>query len=562
MKKGITLTQKLLIFVSIFFILATLDSWFFLYGIKGFNIYAEINHTLNSIKNNIVELEYVLDIYVIGGYYEGVDGTEGIYDKADSIDKQIGSLKGLSDIESIMDDPMMYTDYKTIISDWNFVKEKTALITATISKENAFLIHNDIDLKTFLIKEQLDRIGKFIADKRAKVSSNIHLMVIKGLLLSVFIALVGLYIFYYKVIKPIKDMAATAMKIRGGDLSVRFKAVTTNDEVGILANTLNNMADAVNEAHTMLEKKISDKTRELETKTRELVSLNRIANSIGRTFSHDEILNIAMNELLLISAASAGWMYISEPRNSNNKGQRLILKAHRGLPDSFLREFKELALEDITMGQTMRGNGYIFVDVKDINYKFRTFLEDIGAKSLCIIPITYVNNIVGVINLVCNEDDSVVKGHCMFAEAVAGEVAIALENINLFQKERKSKQFMEKLIHQSPISVEVFDKNGLCIMINSAYKRLFGIQDETRIVGRYNIFKDNVLEEGGYMSTVNKVLRGESVDMEIEYDISKVLHIQVAGKPKKLKIKMFPILDNDGSITNMVIMREPRYTQP
>ncbi|MBI3756077.1 MAG: GAF domain-containing protein [Deltaproteobacteria bacterium] len=337
-----------------------------------------------------------------------------------------------------------------------------------------------------------------------------------------------------------------------GNLNLRF-ATDSADEMDVLAATLNKMVDAVSEKHTILSQKISDKTKEIELRTKELIILNKIANSIGRTFSHDDVLNLAMNEVMLMAGADAGWIYL---RQSNSDEAKLYLKIHRGLPYSFLKELKEINLEEAAMGQPIMDRKHLLVQVSEINSKYRQFLEEMGIKTLCVMPIIYAENIIGVINLACKGENSFSNTHCIFGEALADELAVAIEYINAFQNERRSKQFIDKVIYQFPISTAVVDKDGTCVILNAACKKLFGIEDN-QIVGKYNLFKDNVLEEQGYIPIINRVLKGESVDdMEIEYDMSKAQHIQIQGRPKKVKLKAFPIFDNNGSVINIVLMYE------
>src|SRR3970282_2745573 len=85
MKKTIPITLKLLIFVSIFFILAIANSWLFLNSIKEFKKYAEINNVLFSIKTDIVALEYMLDVFVIGGDFEKGGCSEGVNFKPNGV---------------------------------------------------------------------------------------------------------------------------------------------------------------------------------------------------------------------------------------------------------------------------------------------------------------------------------------------------------------------------------------------------------------------------------------------------------------------------------------------
>jgi PAS domain S-box-containing protein len=563
MKRTLSVTRKFLIFISIFFILAVVYSWFFISSIKGLDKYANISKPLTSIKGDIVILEYRLDIFVIGGDFQKHYGTEGLNEQVANINKALEQMNGLPDSTIFNSNPMLSGDYKALINDWNFVMEKIRGLKNVASKEEVFLIHNDVDLKLFLIIGQLERLIQFLDARKANEFSNLDSRIIYSLLSSVVITLIASYLFYRSAIRPINYMASTAKKMAAGDLKVRLKAVS-HDEIGVLASTFNKMADDMNEAHATLEKNVSNKTMELEQRTNELTAMNRVASAMGRTLAKEEIAGIALDELIFATKADAGWVYLIKQNNDAGSETKLHLEVHRGLHPSFLKEAREVRLEDGgIIGKPIKEKKHLLISISEVDSRFRRHLENMGFQMVCILPIIHADGVIGLINLASKKPDCFSNNEtilCIFAESIAKEMANAVEYINLFQKEFRSRQFMERIVYQSPVSMVVFDKTGTCVMINPAYRRLFGIGRDDQVLGKYNIFKDNVLEEKGYNQMIRKVWEGETVELETEYDISKVGHIHPPqadeGRPKKLRIRVFPIIDNDGSISNMVAMHE------
>jgi signal transduction histidine kinase len=72
-----------------------------------------------------------------------------------------------------------------------------------------------------------------------------------------------------RLVRPIESIQAAATKIGSGALDQRIE-VTTNDELGALAEEFNRMAAQLQESYAGLESKVQDRTQELATALREL----------------------------------------------------------------------------------------------------------------------------------------------------------------------------------------------------------------------------------------------------------------------------------------------------
>jgi signal transduction histidine kinase len=93
-------------------------------------------------------------------------------------------------------------------------------------------------------------------------------MAIAGLLLAIVGALAALLI-SRRITAPLKEMTLAAERMSSGDYSRR---VTTarSDELGVLAQSFNSMAQQVDESTAKLENRVKERTRDLETALNEL----------------------------------------------------------------------------------------------------------------------------------------------------------------------------------------------------------------------------------------------------------------------------------------------------
>ena len=119
---------------------------------------------------------------------------------------------------------------------------------------------------------------------------------------------------------------------------------------------------------------------------------------------------------------------------------------------------------------------------------------------------------------------------------------------------RTSESFLNNVINQSPYPMWISDDNGTLIRINQACLNLLHVTED-EVVGKYNIFKDNIVEKQGLMPLVKQVFEaGETKHFELKYNSSQLKYIQLARYSSViLDVTIFPIKDPRGKITNAII---------
>ena len=119
---------------------------------------------------------------------------------------------------------------------------------------------------------------------------------------------------------------------------------------------------------------------------------------------------------------------------------------------------------------------------------------------------------------------------------------------------RTSEAFLEAIIEHSPHSMWVSDDRGVLIRMNQACRDMLHVADED-LVGQYNIFEDNIVEQQGAMPLVKRVFeQGERVWFTIRYDSSQLRPLRLRGVTQViLEVTISPVLDAQKRVIHAII---------
>lgn len=114
--------------------------------------------------------------------------------------------------------------------------------------------------------------------------------------------------------------------------------------------------------------------------------------------------------------------------------------------------------------------------------------------------------------------------------------------------------FMNKIIESSAISTWIADKNGTAIRTNQACLDLFGATED-EVIGKYNIFKDTVVERNGFMPGIRNAFdKGITANILLDYNLGEVDHVKVKNATHKIVNSIFtPVLNTDGEVMNVIV---------
>jgi signal transduction histidine kinase len=155
--------------------------------------------------------------------------------------------------------------------------------------------------KSWIIGMTIRDHDRAIACLNLKVSKSHTSRVTRGLVLrnlvltlaSLALVVLVIHVFFLKRVRgPVKEMIRVMEAAEGGQLNVRAGAVS-DDEIGQLANHLNQMLTRIENFNTELGRKVEEATAELARRNEELARINQELFETQRTLARSERLAVA-----------------------------------------------------------------------------------------------------------------------------------------------------------------------------------------------------------------------------------------------------------------------------
>jgi putative methionine-R-sulfoxide reductase with GAF domain len=224
---------------------------------------------------------------------------------------------------------------------------------------------------------------------------------------------------------PLEHLTQTAHKIASGDLNVRAE-VHTRDEIGVLATTFNRMTGQLRDSIALLEQRVAERTRALETSaevSRRLSALldqgqlaaqvvEQVQSAFGYYHSHIYLVDEANRSLALAGG-------------TGEAGREMLASGYkipwgRGL-----------------VGRAAATNAAVIVsDVsQDEDWLPNPLLPE--TRSEIAIPIAVAEGVLGVLDVQHNVVGGLDQGDADLLGSIAGQVAIALQNTRVFAETRQ-----------------------------------------------------------------------------------------------------------------------------
>ena len=191
----------------------------------------------------------------------------------------------------------------------------------------------------------------------------------------------------------------------------------------------------------------------------------------------------------------------------------------------------------------------------------------IGYTSVMVVPLTVQGETIGTITFVSAESRKhYTRSDLTLAEDLARRAAIAIENARLYaraQQEIAERRRMEDqlrvsevrfraLIDQSPLSIQIFDRDGNCVHANAAWGRLWGIERSLAI--GYNIFGDEQIRSKGLLPHLQRAFLGETLWLPaIYYDPPEGGR---EGRGRWVRAFLYAIRNDAGDVHEVVLKLE------
>ncbi|VAW39145.1 hypothetical protein MNBD_DELTA02-833 [hydrothermal vent metagenome] len=538
-------THKFIFLVIFFIMLFVGNVWLLHNKTQGVELFDELNHRLSVLTTDIVRLEYVLDISVITKNYEDKRGG-AITTDIDNIDKSFKDL-ARPDYAGLFKGEMEFIDVRdSMIADWKDIYSELKRLNKVRTEEELMLIHNVVDMNTFILSENSSRLKGFVQERK-----NIELerradMLLLALGLSFLAAFAAILFFFIKMVFPFERFFGEVITFlkngARGKMSENFPGDLRKVSHEINVACEKNMISVLN-----TDRRLKQLETEVCAKVGKLNALNSVAMMLASSLSQYEIFMVAVSEVLSAVGAEAGMVYIKE-------GDMLKLKVSKGFSETFFYKAEDVPLGEKFAGSELAREPVVFMSLDrypEGNLKEVLLAE--GIRSVVSTPILNENNVVGFFDIAFKGEELDMDRHLAFLKAISSNIGVAVGYSQLFSREHENSTFLERVIQQIPFGLAVFDVDGLCVMANSAFKNLVGGDLNTDFVGNYNIFSDDEFVRQGLSTFVKNSYNGRIMNFGAEYKSSYLGVERVAS----FKIMSFPLYDAAGNIKQVALCFDP-----
>lgn len=117
---------------------------------------------------------------------------------------------------------------------------------------------------------------------------------------------------------------------------------------------------------------------------------------------------------------------------------------------------------------------------------------------------------------------------------------------------RQSEKVLQDIISKNPMSIQIIDKEGFTLLVNSAHTTLFGAVPPNS----YSVFTDPSLHEKGFTEHLTRAKTGQVVLFpDFYYNVHDIFP-ELADVPVWIRMIIFPLYDQQGIPERFVLMHE------
>ncbi len=250
------------------------------------------------------------------------------------------------------------------------------------------------------------------------------------LIVAVLVGVAGFF-FSQTLSGPVVRLTQTAEKIAGGDFNVQAQ-VESGDEIGTLAGTFNRMTQQLRDFIGTLESRVTERTRNLE-----------LAAEVGRTVSQVRALDVMLTEAaelirkqfdlyyVQVYLTNPSQTYLNLQAGTGQVGAELLERNHR-LPFNISSINGRAAVEKKTV---------VISDTKSsATFKPNPLLPN--TRSEMAVPLLIGEKVVGVLDIQ-SENAGSLQDILPAFEALAGQLAIAIQNANFLAETEQARAVVE-----------------------------------------------------------------------------------------------------------------------
>ncbi|ACV26759.1 ATP-binding protein [Kangiella koreensis] len=170
----------------------------------------------------------------------------------------------------------------------------------------------------------IDRLVSILQSESEKKIRVLRMIQGSALFLTLLTAFIALYRINRSIVQPMNNLVAAAKEASKGNFNVRVSDIS-NDEIGLLGTTFNEMSTRLQIIHNHLEEKVQEKTTKLERSNKSLELLYQTSHNLVRANSRRDFENLLAQ---VEQTIGDGQVILCLDQKVQNSHQRIPISQH------------------------------------------------------------------------------------------------------------------------------------------------------------------------------------------------------------------------------------------
>ena len=302
-----------------------------------------------------------------------------------------------------------------------------------------------------------------VSEVYAKLNASIlrtGLLLLAGLVLSA----IGALALARGMVRPIRTLEAGAQRIGAGELEQKIE-VHTGDELEALADQFNKMSDRLRESYAGLERKVDERTHELQTSLDQQTAISEILRAISSSPSDVQpVLDAVAERAARLCDAAAASIYLTEGDRLRHLASRGPSAAPVGHLDTMPIDRHSITGRAVLERRTIQVSD-LLAEASEYPASYAN-ARRFGHRAMLVVPLLREGQPFGTIMLRREEVRPFGEREIALLTTFGDQAAIALENVRLFNE---SKQAMIEIQEKSR-QVEIASQHKMQFLANMSHE--------------------------------------------------------------------------------------------
>jgi len=266
-------------------------------------------------------------------------------------------------------------------------------------------------------------------------------------------------------------------------------------------------------AHQLLQQYV----RSARNNERRLTTLNAISTILTESLELENVLHRAVNMVMELMDVEVALIY-----SLDEESQELVLVAYEGVSDEFARAVDRMKIGEGFNGEVARTGQPMVEDISRDPTMARPEIKKMKIQTQLIVPLLLRDQVTGTLWVAMRRPRQFLPAEIELLSAVATQIATAIENARLYEKEHLTAQRLavsernyRELFENASDAIWVHDLAGNIMVANKASEKLTGYSVEELTQMNVKVFlSDEGLNLAGHIR--RKLLEKQTVAQPYE----------------------------------------------